>query len=592
MRKKMKVMGIKVTEMSTYLGFSRTTIYKYIDEYDQEKYINIDYKVKKVFDFIEYNWPTSKLQVIDYLIGLEKEKRVEELIIVKKGRAFQKEEKEKRAAELVLANEEVAFQKEEKDKRVEELIKAGHIFENSIENAPLPIMIHAEDGTVLNISKKWSELSGYTKSDIPTIFDWTKKAYGKNEGEVLGFIKKIYELINVQHDEEFVVTTKDGRNIIWNFNSGYIGNLPDGRAVAMSVATDVTTRIAREREISYLSYHDSLTGLYNRRYYEEYLTKLDTPQNYPLTIVMSDINGLKLINDAFGHSAGDGLLISAANIISNSCSETDMVARIGGDEFVIVMPQTSGKETEAIIEKINNEAKQVNVESIKLSISFGFKTKYKINENIQEIYRSAEDLMYRAKLIEIPSMRSGAIETILNTLYEKDKSSEIHSRTVSNISEKLAVAYGMNRQQVNEVKAAGLLHDIGKIIIPITIITKKGKLTAKEYDIVKGHPEIGFRILNSTHDMRNISNIVLSHHERWDGLGYPRGIKAEDILLQSRMITIADAFDAMTSERTYRKVLSNHEALEEIINNAGTQFDPTLVQVFVKHFNTIIEINK
>lgn len=356
----------------------------------------------------------------------------------------------------------------------------------------------------------------------------------------------------------------------------------------LGVIRDITELKEKEEELMHLSYHDSLTGLYNRRYYEEQLIKLDVPQNLPLTVVMSDINGLKLINDAFGHTAGDKLLSSAAKLISDCSRESDLVARIGGDEFVILLPNTSGAEAEALIDKINQKAKEIKIESIALSISFGFKTKKDINEDIYETYRTAEDLMYRVKLIEIPSMRGGAISTILNTLNEKDKSSEIHSRTVSSISERLATAFGMDRQEVNEVKTAGLLHDIGKIIIPISIITKKGKLTVEEYELIKGHPEIGFRILNSTHDMRNISKIVLNHHERWDGFGYPRGISSDDIPIQSRIIAIADAFDAMTSERTYRKVLSNAEALEEIITNAGTQFDPVLAQVFSENFKSII----
>lgn len=469
-----------------------------------------------------------------------------------------------------------------------DLILAGNIFENSINNAPVPIMIHTEDGTVLNISESWTALTQYKKSDIPTVSEWTKKAYGKNQDVVIEFISSLYKIKQEQHIGEFVVTTKEGKKLIWDFNSGVIGKLPDGRAVAMSVATDVTERIAREKEIGYLSYHDSLTGLFNRRYYEENLMKLDKTENYPLTIVMSDINGLKLINDAFGHNAGDKLLISAADLILNSCRKTDIVARIGGDEFIIAMPKTSGKEAEAVIEIINRKAKEIKVESIELSISFGFETKINSGEDIQDVYRSAEDLMYRVKLNEIPSMRSGAIETILNTLYEKDENSEIHSRTVSEISEKLAVAYGLSRQEVNEVKTAGLLHDIGKIIIPISIITKEGKLSAEEYELIKGHPEIGFRILNSTHDMRHISDIVLSHHERWDGNGYPRGIEMEEIPLQSRIIAIADSFDAMTSKRTYRETFTNKEAVQEIMDNAGTQFDPFLSKVFVENFNTIV----
>lgn len=241
-----------------------------------------------------------------------------------------------------------------------------------------------------------------------------------------------------------------------------------------------------------------------------------------------------------------------------------------------------------IITQINNKAKSIKINSISLSVSFGYKTKHKASENIQEIYRSAEDAMYREKLIEIPSMRGGAIQTILTTLYEKDKNSEIHSRSVSSISKSLAKACGLNRSDVSKVKTAGLLHDIGKIIIPVTILKKVGPLTEEEYDYMKTHSEIGFRILNSTADMREISDIVLNHYERWDGKGYPRGIKANKIPLESRIISIADAYDAMTSERTYREIIPKKAALKEILDNAGTQFDPKLVKVFEKNFNEII----
>jgi diguanylate cyclase (GGDEF)-like protein/putative nucleotidyltransferase with HDIG domain len=341
--------------------------------------------------------------------------------------------------------------------------------------------------------------------------------------------------------------------------------------------------------IEYFNFHDPLTNLYNRRYYENNLNKLDIPKNLPLTIVVSDINGLKLINDAFGHGEGDRFIVSAANIILNSCRTADLIARTGGDEFVIIMPNTNESTTEKIIDKINEKIKKIDVSSIKLSISFGFKTKNNIDEDICKIYKTAEDLMYREKLLVIPSMRSGAIETILNALHEKDKSSEIHSRVVSKISEKIALACKMNRQDVSEIKTAGLLHDIGKIMIPTEIILKNGKLTNEEYKTIKKHSEIGFRILNSSQNMGNIANIVLSHHERWDGLGYPRGIKGYDIPLQSRIISIADSFDAMTSKRTYQKICTNEDALAEIVRCSGTQFDPELVKIFKDNFHMIIK---
>ena len=186
-------------------------------------------------------------------------------------------------------------------------------------------------------------------------------------------------------------------------------------------------------------------------------------------------------------------------------------------------------------------------------------------------------------------MRSSAIEAILKTLYEKDQLSEVHSRSVSTLSERIAKYAGLSSQDVAEVKTAGLLHDIGKIIISSAIINKKGLLTKDEYTVIKSHPEIGFRILNSTQNMRGISDIVLNHHERWDGGGYPQGIKGNEIPLKSRIISITDAFDAMTSIRTYRSSFTKEEALQEIISNAGTQFDPLLVDLLIENFYDIID---
>ena len=390
------------------------------------------------------------------------------------------------------------------------------------------------------------------------------------------------------YDVTFRLNSLDGKTKYVNSKASLVKTKKDNEQKIVGIIQDITEVRNKELELEYSANNDFLTGIYNRRYYEDNLIKLDIEKNYPLTIVMADINGLKLINDAFGHKSGDDLLISAANIMRDSCRENDLLARIGGDEFVMVLPNTNESQTEKIIKDIKKKAEKVIIESIPLSVSFGYKSKHNLKDDIQEAFRGAEDSMYRQKLIEIPSMRSGAIETILTTLYEKDKYSEIHSRSVSLISERLAKSCGLNRQDVAEVKTAGLLHDIGKIIIPEIILKKEGKLTTEEYELMKTHSEIGFRILNSTSDMRGISNIVLNHHERWDGKGYPRGIKSDKIPYKSRIISIADAFDAMTSLRTYQETISVDKALKEIIDNAGTQFDPELVEVFKLHFDEII----
>jgi len=199
-----------------------------------------------------------------------------------------------------------------------------------------------------------------------------------------------------------------------------------------------------------------------------------------------------------------------------------------------------------------------------------------------ETYKKAESYMYRKKLFESPSMRGKTINTIITTLHEKNKREELHSRRVSQLCEKMGEAMEYSEDKIKELKLVGLLHDIGKIAIEEGILNKPGKLTHDEWDEIKKHPEIGYRILSTVNDLSEMAEYVLAHHERWDGNGYPKGLKAEEIPVESRIIAIADTYDAIVSERSYRSALSKEFAIEELIKNKGAQFCPELVNIFIK----------
>jgi diguanylate cyclase (GGDEF)-like protein len=337
----------------------------------------------------------------------------------------------------------------------------------------------------------------------------------------------------------------------------------------------------RER-IEYLSYHDQLTGLFNRRYFEEELKRLDVQRNYPLCLIMADVNGLKLVNDSFGHITGDQLLVKVAEILKKACRSDEIISRIGGDEFVILIPKMGNSHAESLVERIIEISEKEKIGSIEMSISLGWELKYDDGENIQEIFNKAEDHMYKKKLFESPSIRGKTIGAIINTLYEKNKREELHSHRVSELCRRLAIALGFSDQEVEEIKTVGLFHDIGKIAINEGILNRPGKLTAEEFDEIKKHSEIGYRILNSVNDMNDMADFVLYHHERWDGRGYPRGLKGQAIPMQSRMISIADTYDAITSDRSYRRGSSDKEAILELRKHSGTQFDPDLVEPFIQ----------
>jgi diguanylate cyclase (GGDEF)-like protein len=299
---------------------------------------------------------------------------------------------------------------------------------------------------------------------------------------------------------------------------------------------------------------------------------------------MGDVNGLKLLNDAFSHIEGDKLLIEIAKILKKATRQEDILSRWGGDEFVLLLPQTSFEDSKKVYYRIKDLCNKSMYETIKPSISLGVATKTSEEENINDIIKHAEEKMYHEKLLEGKDMRNNLVDALEKRLYERSNETETHAKNLVIYADILANELGINADDIEVLKQAARLHDIGLVTIDSDILTKPGPLTENEWDRVKSHPEVGSRIVQSMVELQHISKDILHHHEWFDGTGYPQGLKGDKIPYNSRIISVLDAYDVMISGRVYKDKVSNKEAIEEIKRCSGTQFDPKIVNSFLRVF--------
>lgn len=337
----------------------------------------------------------------------------------------------------------------------------------------------------------------------------------------------------------------------------------------------------QEELITQISFHDSLTGLYNRTYFSDELVRIDTPRQLPISILVADINGLKVVNDTFGHSEGDKIIQKAASVLRDSCRTEDIIARTGGDEFIIILPQTPLDIAMQIMERIGARCDNECQNSIPVSISVGCAAKNKPEEEMERIVKEADAMMYRHKFLEGQSIRSSILSSLQASLHEKDIEPKERTLRLIETTAKMGEKLRLSPLDMDHLNLLARLHNIGKIMVDEHALKKMGPLTEDEANEIKQHSEAGYRIARSTQAMASIAQYLLYHHEDWDGKGYPHGLKGEEIPLLSRILTIADAYDAMTNDRPYRKAMSKEMAIDELKQCSGTQFDPSLVPIFI-----------
>ena len=389
-------------------------------------------------------------------------------------------------------------------------------------------------------------------------------------GEIIGLANHT-ALVNRSGEK---ISIADGASPIRDANGQIYG--------VVMVFRDVTQEKEQREKIEHIMAHDSMTGLYNRWYMEEMLKRYEQNPGMSCTLIMGDLNGLKLVNDAFGHYEGDRFIQTIAAILKQCCGPKDVVCRWGGDEFLILLPEATAKDAERLIDRIIARCLEESDEKMQLSIALGYARMSGENDDIQRVLREAEQWTYRRKLMIEKSFRSSVINALLSALAAKSEETEEHAERLQQYCGQIGKLLGVSAKELDEMSLFAMLHDIGKVGINDAILQKPAPLTDDEWLEMRKHPEIGFRIAQNNVDLAPISEYILSHHERWDGKGYPRGLCGEEIPMLSRILAIADAYDAMTNERVYRKAMSREAAAAEILRNAGTQFDPRIARLFVE----------
>ncbi len=425
----------------------------------------------------------------------------------------------------------------------------------------------------------------------------TEKNTGYSAGELMGKTPEIFytanedksrfqtvtaEIMNKQVCvREGVLRRKDGTTYISEHKiTPLIGE--DGEIYSyVAIIRDISSYKEREEQLAYFSYHDAMTGLYNRRYCEKASAGFDTPEKLPLAVVAVDINGLKLMNDVFGHAQGDELIRTTAAILKEACQGEDLLCRTGGDEFEIILLRTSRQRVRAFIHRIEEAARHRVVGRIQVSFAVGHALKEHYYQDLKIVRQEAENNMYINKKQHANVMQNQMIQVMLQDMNQKYYRESTHGRRVSQFSEVIGRALALDEKEIQNLKVLGEIHDIGKIKIARDILNKADLLSSEECEAMKQHPVIGYQIVRSVDEYTSLAEGILYHHERWDGRGYPKGLSGKMIPLHSRIIAIADAYEAMTSNRTYARTLSRAEALEELRVNAGRQFDPEIVTKFL-----------
>jgi diguanylate cyclase (GGDEF)-like protein/PAS domain S-box-containing protein len=463
----------------------------------------------------------------------------------------------------------------------EALQESEQLFRQLFEQAAIGIIISSAEHTVIEANQKALAILGYVREEL--LHMHAEDILHPGDIEEIPLSASMDRMLSdktVSMERRF--RTKKGEYIDVLVNLARMPYYSED-ASHMVMFQDITERKRMEDRLREMSLYDSLTGLYNRNFFEEEMARLSNGRSAPVGIVVCDLDGLKFVNDALGHQSGDELLTAASGILRRSFRSSDILARIGGDEFAVLLPESGQKETHKMTQRLRRSVEEYNNHSprIPVSLSLGYAVSEKGPLDMQALFREADNRMYREKIQREQSARSAIVQGLTSAIEARDFVTEGHCDRLQELADPLARSVDLPEDRINDLFLFARFHDLGKVGIPDRILFKPGRLTDIEFQEMKRHSEIGHRIAQSVVDLEPIADWILKHHERWDGQGYPLGLSNGDIPLECRILAIVDAYDAMTSNRPYRRAMGHAEAVRELQRCSGTQFDPDLVEKFI-----------
>lgn len=334
------------------------------------------------------------------------------------------------------------------------------------------------------------------------------------------------------------------------------------------------------RDTTYMK--DMITGLELSGGMLKYLSELDRERVYPMQLLAVNVNGLNVINHALGREKGNEVMIRTVEKMREILPEGTYMAKMENGSFLAVLLQTTYERARELAQKLKEEPLSVPTMNLTFELEYGLAEIGEKDENIFDGIQETMESLKNRKLLSDSSQTSSVIHSLSQTLLESDYETEEHVLRTRDAAMELGGCMGLSDKDIGRLALLSILHDIGKIAIPQNILLKPGRLDAEEWEIMKTHTSKGYRIAKASPELEAIAELILHHHEKWDGTGYPSGLKGEEIPLLSRIITVVDSYDVMVHDRPYHKAISEAEAREELMQCAGTQFDPQIVEVYLE----------